>query len=294
MNFAIITVTYNSDRMVPGWAGAIGAAWRRFDPQAHHSLHTVVIDNHSTDGTLDALCREATWADVLALQRNVGFAAACNLGITRTPSDATVIFLNPDVQLDTGFFETLACLPWPPDVAAIGPRVIGRRGELEQSARRFPSAWTGLAGRQAIATKLFPSLGLVQRELLATAEPGGRDVDWVSGACMVTKRKTLDAVGGMDERYFMYWEDADWCRRAAEAGFGVRFEPSLLVRHDQGSSARQHPFRTIWRFHRSALRYYRVHISRSPIETAGACVALALRAIWRAALAMLRLLKTRR
>ena len=99
---------------------------------------------------------------------------------------------------------------------------------------------------------------------------------------------------GLDEGFFMYWEDADWCRRATNAGFEVRFEPSLVVRQNQGASARSYPFRTIWRFHRSALIYYRAHVSRSPLETVLACGALTLRSVWKAVLELIRLPSTRR
>jgi len=294
MNVVVITVTHNSERHILRWAAALSVAWCCRERDRRGTLRAVVVDNDSTDSTVETLRRDAPWVEVLALRRNVGFAAGCNFGIARAPADAVVIFLNPDVQVRRDFFTTLQGIRWSSRLAAVGPRVIGTHGELEQSARRFPSAWTGLAGRQALVTKLLPSLGVVRRELLASVEPGARVVDWVSGACMVTTRNVLAGVGGMDERYFMYWEDADWCRRAARAGFEVRYEPALVVRHDQGASARSHPFRTIWHFHRSALRYYRRHVSRWPLETALACVALTMRGTWKAALALPRLLRTPR
>jgi GT2 family glycosyltransferase len=258
-------------------------------PADRGRLDAIVVDNGSTDGTVNALRAQARWVEVVPAGRNTGFAAACNTGLGRVTDDAVIVVLNPDVRVDEQFFAVLREIDWPEDLAAVGPCVIGKDGELEQSARRFPSAWTGLVGRQAFLSKAFPSMSLVRRELLASVDGGARFVDWISGACMVSKPHVFRQVGAFDERYFMYWEDADWCRRAASAGLRVRYEPRLVVRHDQGASSRAFPLRTVVRFHRSALRYYRCHVSRSPVESGLAAAALTARALAKLAAAALRL-----
>ena len=147
------------------------------------------------------------------------------------------------------------------DVAAVGPLVVGADGEVEQSARRFPTMRTGLFGRTSLAARVLPEAA--RDQLLARPEQGPTDVDWVSGACLVIDGGALAHVGPLDEGYFMYWEDADWCRRAAGLGLRIQYRPELVVHHAQGSSSSARPFMTTIAFHRSAFRYYARHVARS-------------------------------
>jgi GT2 family glycosyltransferase len=241
------------------------------------ALETVVVDNGSGDGTAERARRHAPWADVVELPRNAGFAAGCNAGIARLARAEVIVILNPDVEVRPDFLQRLVRLDWPPELAARGPAVFDERGALEQSARGFPRARTGVLGRTSLLARVLPGNRLLAAELRAAAEGGPRRVDWVSGACMIVPADRLRQVGLLDEGYFMYWEDADWCRRAYECGLEVMYEPSLVVTHHQGTSSRERPFATIVAFHRSALRYWRLHVARSRLSVAAAAAALAVR-----------------
>ena len=242
-------------------------------------LATVVVDNASGDGTAERVRGHAPWAEVVELERNRGFAAGCNAAIARLGGSAVIVLLNPDVAVREDFLAGLAALDWPEHLAARGPAVFGARGELEQSARGFPRARTGVLGRTSLLARLLPGSRLVGRELRAAEGTGARRVDWVSGACLIVPAARLAEVGPLDDGYFMYWEDADWCCRAHERGLEVIYEPSLVVDHRQGSSSRERPFATIVAFHRSALRYWRLHVARTPVSVAAAAAALGVRCV---------------
>lgn len=276
LSLAVVTVTYKGGASSPKWAEALAVATHR-RPRNLRFVSVIAVDNASSDGTAERLRRYAPWVEVLAQERNQGFAYACNIGIRHARNADLIILLNPDVTVDPDFFVVLGALQWEPDVAAIGPQVIGADGRVEQSARRFPGLSTGLFGRTALLSRILPQSAGAHRQLLARPEEGPTDVDWVSGACLIAPRDLFERVGLLDEDFFMYWEDADWCRRAANLGLRVQYQPSLVVRHAQGSSSSGRPFMTTIAFHRSAFRYFRRHSAPSRCLTVGAGAALAVR-----------------
>lgn len=257
---AVITVTHRSADGIDLWANALTDAW--ILAPAESSLQVIVVDNASDDATAAAAAVALPDAEVIRSAENIGFAAACNRGLEQVADHATVVLLNPDVSVASDFFATLAKMEWPADVAAIGPLVRAADGSIEQSARAFPSATTGAFGRTTLLSRLFPRARATQSQLLATPEDGGSTVDWVSGACLIARRETFRTVGPLDDGYWMYWEDADWCARATEQGYRVQYRPELRVTHRQGTSSATRPFVTTVAFHRSAARYYRRHVAR--------------------------------
>jgi N-acetylglucosaminyl-diphospho-decaprenol L-rhamnosyltransferase len=268
----VVIVTYRGGESVAVGLDAIRRASDRLDEDAQ--LSVVVVDNASRDGTVERIRQNVPWVSLIELPRNVGFAAACNVGIARSQGADLLVLLNPDVEVRDDFLSRLVALEWRSDVAAVGPAVLDGRGQVEQSARGFPRAGTALLGRTSLLARVWPTSPLLRRDLRATPDEGARAVDWVSGACMVVPRERFQSVGPLDGGYFMYWEDADWCRRACDAGYSVIYDPTLVVTHRQGASSRYRSAATIISFHRSALRYWRKHVARSPASTAAAAVAL--------------------
>ena len=287
LRVAVVTVTFRGGDQPLRWAAAVEAAHAAVPADAL-ALRAIAVDNASGDGTADRLARGAPWVDVVRLDRNAGFAAGCNAGIRQAPEADIVVLLNPDVHVATDFFERLLRLPWPGDLAARGPRVIGADGAVEQSARGFPRLSTGLWGRTSLLARLLPEHPAARRELRADPAAGAADVDWVSGACLIAPADRFRLVGPLDERYFMYWEDADWCRRAHDRGLLVRYEPALVVHHHQGSSARSRPVATTIAFHRSALRYWRKHEAHGRADLVLAAAALSARCCLKLAATALR------
>jgi N-acetylglucosaminyl-diphospho-decaprenol L-rhamnosyltransferase len=286
-------VTFRGGEAVAGALDALATARERLD--GDRELLAVVVDNASGDGTVDRVHRHAPWAQVVELPANVGFARGCNVGIERCREAEVIVLLNPDVEVGAGFLRGVLELAWPSDVAARGPAIRDAAGGLEQSARGFPRARTGLLGRTSLLARLRPHSRLLRGELRADAKAGAREVDWVSGACMIVPAERFASLGGLDEGYFMYWEDADWCHRAHERGYSVIYEPTLVVTHHQGSSSRYRSGSTTIYFHRSALRFWRRNVARSPLSTALVAVALTVRCMLKlAALCVRRLAPQRR
>lgn len=223
----------------------------------------VVIDNASSDASeRTALNRER-----VTLRRgaaNVGFAAGVNTGLSTT-SAPYLLLLNPDCRLEPGSARILLDeLQRHPRCAVIGPRLVDPDGTRQESARGDPNMLTGLFGRTSLLSRWFPTLRVVRRNLASDVTSDGastsRRVDWVSGACMLTRREALAEVGGFDERYFLYWEDADLCRRLRHAGWETRYMPGAMAVHDTGQSSRNARALANREFHRSAYRYFATHV----------------------------------
>jgi len=216
-----------------------------------------VWDNNSKDDP-GAILKLSPKIRLVKNDRNIGFAAAVNRSLER--SDAPfVMLLNPDTIFKGGHIsEVLDYFHEHPDVGVVGPRILNSDGSLQESARSFPNILSGFFGRTSLLTQLFPR-NRISRRNLVSGNGNGKDpisVDWVSGACMIIRRQAIEKVGGLDERFFMYWEDADWCRRMREKGWRVMYHPSASVCHLVGESSRGRPFRSNLNFHMSAYRLY--------------------------------------
>jgi N-acetylglucosaminyl-diphospho-decaprenol L-rhamnosyltransferase len=253
---------------------------------ADRNWTAIVVDNASSDGGAAAL-QGLPRTTVIANPRNVGFGAAVNQAV-RTTKAELLWLLNPDCEVHPGAFAALAeTLDRHTDCAIAAPRLLNSDGTVQASARGEPSAWTGLFGRNTLLTKWFPSAPAARRNLpaadLVDSGVESAPVDWVMGAAMLVRRDRFDLVGGFDERYFLYWEDADLCRRLRERGFSTRYVPRARVSHSGGASAQTQSRDATRAFHRSAYLYYSTHVVRSPWNPARwlARGALTARAWWR-------------
>ncbi len=220
-------------------------------------LRVLVRDNASSDGTVEAIAREVPEAEVDAGRENLGFAAGVNSLIAR--SDAPWIFLlNPDAWPLPGAIEQLVASALKhPRAAAVAPRLEHPDGTLQHSTHPFPSI--RVAATVAFAwNRISPERA---DELLlegAWAHDRPRTIDWAHGAALLIRRDALEAIGGMDDRFFMYAEDLEWCWRAHQRGWEIWFEPAAVVRHVANVSGRQRFGRRRTRTHLgNAFRFYR-------------------------------------
>lgn len=224
----------------------------------------VVVDNSSAVDERHTRPAEGDDWYWLPMSHNSGFAAACNAGV-RQGIGKYVLILNGDVVLaPDACTELLAAIERDPQAAVVGPRIIDADDQIELSAREFPSIRTGLVGRSSLITRVLRWAGTIPPNVSMALQGQSCVVDWVSGACMLIRREAFDRVGGFDEGYWMYWEDADLCRRLVERGYHARFVPTAVVHHATGSSGRS-PV-TIRAFHDSAVRYFEKHLARSRIS----------------------------
>jgi len=232
-----------------------------------HQWAAAVVDNASADGSAEfALGRPGV--ELVRSNANVGFARAVNLGTSHVTGEL-LLLVNPDCRLTLGCVDPLVEeLATHPSCGIAAPAVVNEAGLPDGNARGDPSMLTGLFGRSSLLRRLMPRAGLARRNVvLPSGLPPGSvsdEVDWVAGSCALMRRKAFDAVGGFDERYFLYWEDADLCRRLRTAGWRVRFRTDAVVVHAGGCSARGSPGLATREFHRSAYLYYTTHVARSP------------------------------
>jgi N-acetylglucosaminyl-diphospho-decaprenol L-rhamnosyltransferase len=155
---------------------------------------------------------------------NAGVARAWNQGISASTGEI-VVLINPDTVVGSDFFERVeAFFEENASAGVAGPRILDDDGTLQLSARTEVSMISGLFGRTSLLTRLFPRSTLVRNQFPAiTDDSVSTQADWVSGACMAVRRRVLEEIGPLDERFFMYFEDADLCRRARGGGGGVFF-----------------------------------------------------------------------
>lgn len=269
----IVIVTYNSCESLTPCLASIA----RFAPAAR----VVVVDNASTDDPGPAVAAHTTQATLVRNETNRGFGGGVNVGLRQAEGEF-VLLLNPDCVLHEGAVERLqAELRDHPEAALVGPQILNADGSLQGSARGDPSFLTGLFGRTTLLTRLFPKARLSRQNIKIDEERIARGesfaVDWVSGACMMARRAALDAVGGFDERYFLYWEDADLCRRLRNAGHTVRYVPSAKVMHVGGCSSDRARALATRAFHDSAYTYYVTHVATTRVGAWAAWAILKLR-----------------
>jgi N-acetylglucosaminyl-diphospho-decaprenol L-rhamnosyltransferase len=240
IDVSVIIVSFNARQHLERCLQALHDA----PPASGHEI--IVVDNASTDGSAAAARR---WPDVRVIENaaNAGFAAGNNAGI-RASHGRNLLLLNSDTIVPAGAIDRLlAALEGDPRVAVVGPRIVDASGDAELSFGRMVGPWNEL--RQKL---LMPArAGSLSRvEHLA---------DWVSGACLMVRHADADAVGLLDERYFMYLEDVDFCAAIRARGRRVLFTPSVEITHVRGASRAAAAGETTRAYRRSQLAFYEKH-----------------------------------
>jgi GT2 family glycosyltransferase len=247
----VIIVNYNStDFLLSSLRSLYGAIGRM-------EARILVQDNGSRDDA-SRICGIFPSVFLKKHAVNKGFARAANEGM-KDSAGRYILLLNPDTYATNGFLlPILQYMEDNQEVGIVGPRITNKDGSIQGSARSHPSLLTALFGRSSFLSKVFPRNPVTRRNLIDRCCEGLSpiEVDWVSGACMVVRRDAINDVGPLDERFFMYWEDADWCRRMREKGWKVMYFPQSRVVHFVGGSSEQLRMRSILEFHKSAYRLF--------------------------------------
>jgi GT2 family glycosyltransferase len=223
-------------------------------------LHdTIVVDNASTDGSADA-ARAFAGVRVIGLEANRGFAAGNNAGI-RAGASELILLLNSDTIVPPGAIDRLVAeLDATPAAAVAGPRLVSPAGRVELSFGRMMSP-LGELRQRLLGTMYDRRWGLADR-WVARATARRHFVDWVSGACLLVRRSAAEAAGLLDERYFMYAEDVDFCHAIRSRGGQILFTPSAEIVHARGRSRAASPVTTDAAYRRSQLAFYEKHHPR--------------------------------
>lgn len=225
---------------------------------------TIVVDNASTDGSVAMLREKYPHVRVIALQRNVGFARANNAALTKARGEF-LLLINPDtVMQENSLSAMLDFFEKHPEAGIAGCKVLNPDGTFQLSCRRgFPTPWvafTKLAG----LSSLFPSTRLFGRYNLTYLDPERTyEIDALSGAFMMARRKAYEQVGGLDERFFMYGEDIDWCYRFQQSGWKVYYAPVTSIIHFKGESTRRSSIDEVRMFYEAMHLFVKKHFRRS-------------------------------
>lgn len=254
MTLSIVIVSYNARADLENCLASLQAA----PPAIPHDV--IVVDNASPDRSADAVRARFPAVRVIALDKNVGFAAGNNVGIKATTGDL-VLLLNSDTLVAAGAIDSLVRrLQSHPAAAVAGPRLLDGHGRTEISWGPMISPFGEI--RQKTIGRLYDRrFGPVERWIDRKAGIE-RYVDWVSGACLLVHRRDAEAVGLLDERYFLYTEDADFCAAIRARGRRVLFAPSATVTHLRGRSRATAPAQMNVAYRRSHLAFYEKHYPR--------------------------------
>lgn len=251
MTLSIVIVHYNTS----GDLGRCLDALARCPPSCDHAV--TVVDNASTDPGLAAVREAHPGVRWLANARNEGYARGCNRGLRAADADFTLL-LNPDVVVQPGAIDALLrAAAAHPRAGLLGPQLLNEDGTIQESCRRFYTLGT-LLMRRTILGRLAPDSRAVGRHLMRDFDHlTTRPVDWVIGGCVLVRREAVARVGAMDERFFLYFEDVDWCYRMGQAGYDVLYvAESRFVHRHRRDSARGPMRRSFWLHLTSLISFY--------------------------------------
>ncbi len=251
---SVLIVTYNAQAFIGDCLQSVRQAGERLQATTGETWEAIVVDNASTDATVSVM-QQFSWAKLIVNPKNRGFAA----GVNRAAQEAKgewLLLLNPDTQLDkdafVAFYRFVGSEKFAP-LGVVGFQLFHPNGSLQPSGRRFPRLWEFL----------FAVLGghrwMERRWLTERDFSLPQEVDEVSGAALAVRREAFEQVGGMDEGFFLFFEELDLCRRLKAAGWRVVYFPDAKVRHRWGASVKQVPALAQRAQRVSAIRYFRKH-----------------------------------
>ena len=229
------------------------------------SVEVIVVDNASTDDSVGMVRAEFPGVHLIVNTVNQGFSAANNQGITGAHG-RYVLVLNPDTEVVGEALSTMVVFADAhPDVGGVGPQLLHPDGSVQSSRRRFPTLATAFF-ESTWLQPYAPRRVLERYRVLDQSDDAMLDVDWVMGAALMARREAVEQVGLLDEGFFMYSEELDWCRRFRDAGWRVVYLPAAQIIHYEGKSSEQvMPARHI-HFQTSKVRYFRKHHSKAAAE----------------------------
>jgi len=224
---------------------------------------TVVVDNGSTDGSIEMVRARHSWVELDLAPANRGYGAAANRAIARCKAPY-VLLLNSDTGLEYGALASLtAYMDAHPKAALIGPRVVNPDATLQPSCFPFPTPLTAFLSETDLGYLLRFIPVLRHRYLRTWPHDRTRDVPWVRGAALAIRRDAFEELRGFDERFHMYFEEVDLCYRCRTAGWEVHFAPVTTVVHHAGVSTRQRRAAMLAHYYESMFLFYRQHYSTS-------------------------------
>ena len=250
VDVSVIIVNWNTRQLLLESLDSLEKCW------TDSRSEIIVVDNGSEDGSAEAVKDRFPGVHVIENGTNLGFAKANNIGI-RQASGRYLCLVNSDIKVRKGCIDALTrYMDANHGVGMVGPRILNPDLSVQDSCRRFPSLWTNLVVSIGL-DKLFPESRVFYGEhMFFFSHDQVLDTDYIAGCFMLVRRETIDQVGLMDERFFIYQEEVDWCKRIWEGGWKVTFFPGAEAIHHHGASSSRDPLRFELARQRSVLMYW--------------------------------------
>jgi N-acetylglucosaminyl-diphospho-decaprenol L-rhamnosyltransferase len=230
------------------------------------SFEVILVDNSLNDPGMESLKQSYPEIRYIQNSANTGFSKANNQAVQSAQGEM-LLFLNPDTILtDQAIEGMLEHLKSNPDIGALGPKVLNTDGSLQYSCRRFPTIMTGFFNRYSLLSRWFPDNPYSVRYMMKDfSHAETREVDWLSGCCLMVPQAVFEKAGGFDEHYFLFNEDIDLCRAIHQKGFKIIYFPSAEITHHISTSNSKVPVKIIIKRHLGMSHYYRKNHGNNPV-----------------------------
>ncbi|MCY9666269.1 glycosyltransferase family 2 protein [Paenibacillus alginolyticus] len=254
MDLSIIVLNYKTRDLTLACLQSV------FSSVTSYTYEAILIDNASNDGIIPTVNDQFPQVVCIANTDNVGFSKANNQGI-RIAQGRYVLLLNSDTIVQTDTLDVmLRFMDENPNVGASGCKIVLPDGSLDKACKRgFPTPSASFYYAFGFS-KLFPKISRFNQYQLGYLSPDDEyPIDSLVGAFMLIRREAIEQVGMLDEEFFMYGEDIDWCYRIKEAGWENYYYPRTQIVHHKGASSRRKPFKIIYEFHRAMILFHNKH-----------------------------------
>lgn len=224
----------------------------------------IVVDDASNDGSWEMVKEKFPKVILIQNKKNVGYSKSYNIG-TKFAKGRYILHLNSDIEFLKGSFnQLLKYLDLNKNIGIVGCKILKSNGQLDKPCKRSFPTLSNIFFQTIGLSKLLPSNKIFGKYYLSFI-PDSQicEIDCVMGAFMLIRREVFKKIGFLDERFFFYGEDIDFCFRAKQAGFKVLYYPKIIIQHVHGGTTRQNSLKYIWMFHRAMFLYYKKHYSKS-------------------------------
>ncbi|MBI5214824.1 MAG: glycosyltransferase family 2 protein [Ignavibacteriae bacterium] len=254
---SIIIVTYNSASYIEQCIHSI------HEHSQQTSFEIIIVDNCSLDTTVQIIESKFPQAKIFQNQHNVGFASANNQGIEASEGKY-ILLLNPDTEFKSNLLqESLTFLKHHPDVGCVGPQILNVDGSIQRTGVSFPSLWNSFV-EIFFLEQLFPSTRIFGRHRRLFDNPNEEHiVDYLQGSCLMFPKQVLQKLAGMDERFFLYFEETDLCYRLKQEGWKTVYVPQAKLLHYGGSGSEYYNEFRLLNYHKSFLLFHSKHYSQT-------------------------------
>lgn len=249
MKLSILIVNWNTRDLVVKCVNSI----LKYAPNFFYEV--VIVDNASQDGSADTITNlfgHHKHIHLIQSLRNLGFAKGCNLGY-KSSAGEYVMLLNPDTEVYAEALEALVrYMDGHPEVGVVGPKLLNPNGTVQPSVRRFPTLRSSIAVFSGLH-RFLPLSGYLMADFDYEREA---EVDQVMGAALLTRRKIIEELGFLDDHFWLWYEEVDFCKRVNEAGYKIRYYPQSVIVHHKGAGFSQLPVFSRKRIVAKSLVYY--------------------------------------